>query len=235
MSQWEAPYKPAELTEHRLVEAILDDSFPINSTLPPERELAEQLGVTRPTLREALQRLSRDGWLDIHHGKSTRVRDFWREGNLTILGTITRFQQYLPADFVANLLQIRLLLAPQYTRLAFQNNREKALEYLQKRQDLPDESGAFVEYDLNLHILFTILSENPIFTLIFNGFIDLYRITGDIYFSQTASRESSREFYRTLAEAGSAGDLDSVEQITRQVMQDSIDLWNRAGSQESSR
>ena len=74
---WELPLRPAERVENRLIQAIVGGEFPINSTLPPERELARRLGVTRPTLREALQRLARDGWIEIHHGKSTRVRDYW--------------------------------------------------------------------------------------------------------------------------------------------------------------
>ena len=111
---WKALQRPAELAENRLINAIVDGEFPINSTLPPERELAQRLGVTRPTLREALQRLARDGWIEIHHGKSTRVRDYWHEGNLAVLGTIARHQDHLPPDFVPNLLQVRELLAPAY-------------------------------------------------------------------------------------------------------------------------
>ncbi len=230
MTQWEAPLKPAELAENRLVEAILDGTFPINSTLPPERELAEQLGVTRPTLREVLQRLNRDGWLEIHHGKSTRVRDYWREGNLMILGTIARHQSQTPASFVPNLLQIRLLLAPAYTRLAVQNQNEQVIEFLQGLATLPDEAEAFAENDLKLHLLFTQLSGNPIFTLIFNGFNELYRATGQVYFALPAGRESSRNFYKTLLVAAKAKDLDQTETIVRQVMQQSIDLWNVANN-----
>jgi GntR family transcriptional regulator, negative regulator for fad regulon and positive regulator of fabA len=228
MTQWEAPDKPAELTENRLVEAFLDGTFPINSSLPPERELAEQLGVTRPTLREALQRLSRDGWLEIHHGKATRVRDYWREGNLTILAAIARYQKNVPPAFVKNLLQVRLLLAPAYTRLAVENARSEVLQYLEVQNTLTDTVEAFVEYDLNLHILFTRLSGNPIFTLIFNGFGDLYRSMGMLYFTDAAGRTSSRNFYNKLLAAVQANDLIRVEEVTRQVMQESIDLWQKA-------
>lgn len=228
MTQWEAPSKPAELTENRLVEAILDGTFAINSTLPPERELAEQLGVTRPTLREALQRLSRDGWLEIRQGKPTRVRDFWREGNLTILGTVARFPQYLPTDFVKHLLQIRLLLAPEYTRLAVQNSKKSVLQFLDRRIELDDNKEVFVDYDMNLHILCTQLSGNPVFTLIFNGFIDLYRNMGALYFSIPASRESSRNYYTALATAASSGNLDDVESVVRSTMNESITLWQKA-------
>ena len=113
---WESPQRPAELTESRLIAAILDGTFPINSTLPAERELAEKLGVTRPTLREALQRLGRDGWLEIHQGKPTRVRNYWQEGNLGLLNAITRDPDKLPPDFITQLLEARISLAPGLCR-----------------------------------------------------------------------------------------------------------------------
>lgn len=96
MPEWSAPPKIAEITERRLLDAILDGSFPIDSKLPPERELAGMLGVTRPTLREALQRLSREGWLEIHHGKQTRVKNYWQEGNLLILNYLVHNLQAQP-------------------------------------------------------------------------------------------------------------------------------------------
>src|SRR5574341_1576922 len=59
LPDWPAPAKPAELAYNRLIEAILDGSFPANTVLPGERQLAEMLGVTRPTLRETLQQIGR--------------------------------------------------------------------------------------------------------------------------------------------------------------------------------
>jgi GntR family negative regulator for fad regulon and positive regulator of fabA len=228
MVKWDIPLKPAELAENRLVEAILDGNFPINSSLPPERELAEMLGVTRPTLREALQRLSRDGWLEIHHGKPTRVRDYWREGNLTILGQIARYQKIVYPDFVVNLLQIRYLMAPAYTRQAFENSLPEVKQFLQTLQALPDETNVFVEKDLELHLLFTKLSGNPIFTLIFNGFGDLYLIMGKLYFTNPEARLSSQNFYKNLLEAANQNNPSLAEEVTRQVMSDSIHYWELA-------
>ncbi len=70
--------RPSEHAESALVDAILDGEFPPGSVLPGERSLATQLGVTRPTLREAIQRLARDGWLTVAHGKPTVVNNFWQ-------------------------------------------------------------------------------------------------------------------------------------------------------------
>ena len=85
---WSAPQRPAAYAEEALVNAILDGTYPAGTTLPGERDLAAQLGVTRPTLREVLGRLERDGWLTVRHGKATRVNDLWREGGLNVLEAI---------------------------------------------------------------------------------------------------------------------------------------------------
>ena len=227
MTTWETPSKPTELTESRLVTAILDGTFPINTNLPPERDLAEKLGVTRPTLREALQRLSRDGWIEIHHGKSTRVRDYWHEGNLLILNAIARHQTSLPADFVPNLLQIRLLLAPAYTRLAMQNSLNDTIHLLESLQNTPDTAEDFTRADLELHRRLTCLSNNPVFTLILNGFGDLYQTMGLLYFQRQQNRDHSRSFYKKLLSAVLSNDLFLAEEVTRRVMEDSISLWTK--------
>jgi GntR family negative regulator for fad regulon and positive regulator of fabA len=222
---WELPPRPAELVENRLITAILDDEFPIDSRLPPERELAQRLGVTRPTLREALQRLARDGWIEIHHGKSTRVRDYWHEGNLAVLGTIARHQDQVPPDFVPNLLQVRQLLAPAYARLAVKRAARNLAKFLAGYQDLPDTPEAFAQADWELHQYLTIASGNPVFTLILNGFKELYPYMGRVYFTPPKARARSRQFYAGLRACAAARDPERAEIITREVMQDSIDLW----------
>src|SRR5690349_14460137 len=56
-----------------LLEAILNRQFPDNR-LPPEPELAEQLAVSRTTIRAALQALERLGVLSRAPGRGTMVR-----------------------------------------------------------------------------------------------------------------------------------------------------------------
>jgi GntR family negative regulator for fad regulon and positive regulator of fabA len=222
---WELPPRPAELIENRLINAIVDGDFPINSTLPSERELAQRLGVTRPTLREALQRLARDGWIEIHHGKPTRVRDYWHEGNLTVLGTIARHQDHVPPDFVPNLLQVRELLAPAYARMTVKRAAKNLAQFLERYQELIDTPDAFAKADWKLHQFLTIESGNPIFTLILNGFKELYPPMSSAYFAQPKARARSRKFYADLRAAAQARDPDRAEAITRDMMRDSINLW----------
>lgn len=231
--QWTPPHKPAELTEKRLITAILDGVFPINTTLPPERELAEQLGTTRPTLREALQRLSRDGWIEIHHGKPTRIRDYWKEGNLSVLASIAEYPNHLPENFIGNLLVIRQLMAPTYTRLAVENQPQLVEGMLAEAMMIKDDALVFSETDWNLHYQFTLASGNPIFTLILNGFKELYFMMGEKYFALKQARDYSRDFYSQLLLCTQNNQPEKAEQITSEVMRQSLNFWKEINLQHT--
>ena len=110
--------KPSISAEQQLLAGIQSGKYPVGSNLPPERELALDLQVTRPTLREVLQRLARDGWLDIHHGKPTKVRTYLEDGSLSVLSALAEKMEEIPAELIDQVLHLRLLLAPAYTRLA---------------------------------------------------------------------------------------------------------------------
>lgn len=225
---WEPPQKPAEAAESRLIAAMLDGSFAIGANLPPERELAAQLGVTRPTLREALQRLARDGWVEIRHGLPTRVRDFWQEGGLGILGAISRLRGYLPPDFIPNLLDVRLALAPGYAYHAIRNNPADITALLRDYSGLKDDPIAFTNADWNLHHALTVASHNPVYTMILNGFQDLYVAMGPIYFALQYARAHSRTFYDELLAASEDQDADAAEAVTRRAMAESLGIWRAA-------
>jgi GntR family negative regulator for fad regulon and positive regulator of fabA len=147
MADWSAPQRPAAYAEEALVTAILEGTYPPGSTLPGERDLAAQMGVTRPTLRETLQRLACEGWLTIQQGKATRVNDFWREGGLTVLGALVRYSEQLPPDFVPNLLEVRLALAPAYTRAAVESSAVRVAGCLADHVLLDDTPEAFAAFD----------------------------------------------------------------------------------------
>lgn len=229
MENWQPIPRPAEIAEQRLLEAILGGRFAINSSLPGERDLAEQVGVTRPTLREALQRLARDGWLDIQHGKPTRVRDYWREGSLAVLATLAQSEVHQPADFIAHLLEIRLLLGPTYARQAFEAAAGEVAALLADSQSLADTPAAFARFDWKLHSRLTRLAANPVFPLLMNGFEKLYVLVGERYFSFDECRAHSRGFYAKLLDCAENGDAPQSEAVMRETMQASLALWERLG------
>ncbi len=232
MTYHSAPQRPAAYAEEVLMTAILDGTYPPGTTLPGERDLAAQLGVTRPTLRETLQRLDCDGWLTIRHGKATRVNDFWREGGLNVLGALVRYSRQLPPEFVPNLLEVRLALAPAYCRSAVARSPAAVVDYLAYYAGLDDEPAALAAFDWTLHYNLTVACGNPVYTLILNGFAGFYEDMARVYFARDEARTSSRAWYAALLGAARQQDSAAAEQATREAMQESIDLWRQSPDAE---
>jgi GntR family transcriptional regulator, negative regulator for fad regulon and positive regulator of fabA len=224
---WQPLQKPAEMAESRMLEAILSGHFPINSSLPGERDLADQVGVTRPTLREALQRLARDGWLDIQHGKPTRVRDYWQEGGLAVLAVLAQTPASQSPDFVTHLLEFRVLVAPAYTRQAIEAAAEKVVALLEPYPHLEENPSAFARADWKLHMRLTQLTPNPIFRFLFNGFQKLSITIGEQYFAFPACRQHSRNFYAELLDCARTSAAFDAETLTRRIMEESLALWQK--------
>jgi len=210
-----------------LVDAILDGEFPPGATLPGERALARQLGVTRPTLREAIQRLARDGWLTVAHGKPTVVRNYWQAGGLNVLGKLVEHQAHLSAGFISQLLEVRLHLAPAYTRSAVAHAAPEIAGFLVAAETLADSPAEYAHFDWLLHHKLTICSGNPIYTLILNGFESIYETMARRYFSPADARAMSAGFYRELRQHALAADPAAAEALSRRVMLASIAYWEQ--------
>jgi GntR family transcriptional regulator, negative regulator for fad regulon and positive regulator of fabA len=224
---WKPPEKPGELTESRLIGAILDNHFPPGSNLPGERELAVLFGVTRPTLREVLQRLERDGWIEIRQGKPTRVREYWQEGNLAVLVAVALHKGEIPADFVPNLMNVRILLAPAYTCMAIERDCAAVAGLLENAPAGGDPPEIYTSYDFTMHRQLTIISGNPVFSLFINSVTQLYQVVGSVYFSQAETRAHSHQYYQGLLDCARRQDSSRAQSLTERVMRESLELWKK--------
>ncbi|WP_440874077.1 fatty acid metabolism transcriptional regulator FadR [Thalassotalea sp. PLHSN55] len=216
---------PAGFAEQYIVESIWNGGFPPGSILPAERELSELIGVTRTTLREVLQRLARDGWLTIKHGKPTKVNNFWDTSSLNILETLAQLDQEGIPDLVDNLMSARTNISAIYVRGAIKNNPEKTIELLSSYVDVEDTGEAFADFDYQLNKELVVASGNSIYLLILNGFKGLYSRIGRLYFSHPRGREISRDFYNDLIELAKAGKFDESVYCVRKFGIESGKLW----------
>ena len=97
---------------------IRSQEFPAGSRLPPERDLARQLGVSRPSVREALIALEVEGLVDVRVGSG-----------IYVLGSRTDGE---PAEIVAGsgpfeLLRARWIIEGECAALAARNARKPQL------------------------------------------------------------------------------------------------------------
>lgn len=153
---------------------ILKGTYEIGERLPPERALAEQLGVNRTSLRAALKQLEQLGLLVSRQGHGTRVLDFKRTGKLDLLAHM------IPAvggpKILHNLLEFRQILGQEAARLAAERIDDEKLEEIE--QLLPDSADdetpeASLARDLEFYTLVTDASGNLVFTLLVNTVRDL--------------------------------------------------------------
>ncbi len=98
-----------------IADAILDGAFAPGSALPPERDLAEQLGVNRTSLRQGLARLQQMGLIEARHGSGNVVRD---PQGLTHPAVVEALVRRLGPEFLVELLEVRAALGPMIGRLA---------------------------------------------------------------------------------------------------------------------
>ena len=219
-----APRRPGEHAERELLSALLSNRWAPGDALPAERELAAALGVTRPTLREALKKLDRDGFVTVRHGLPTRVNDLWTEGGLNVLAGLAEHGE-IPKGFVKQLLEVREVLAPAYAREAVRHAPARVAAFLERAEALGPSAAEWTSFDWELHHLLAVSSGNPVYTLILNGFRRLFARMARLYFDRPAAREASRAFYAALRLAAAAGDAARAERVTRDVMTRSVELW----------
>jgi len=216
--------RPKEHAVNQILTLILNNTFPPESVLPGERELAKQIGVTRQTLREVLQRLASEGWVTISHGKPTVVNDYWQEGGHGILSSIAGYAEYLPRDFVRDLTEYRIFTTPAMTEKAAARHPEIMLAHLDTAKDLADTADAFVTFDWRLQWLAARYSGNKIFPLMWNDYTDIFHRLGRQYFSYAYSRKSSLQYYRDLKDA-IRSESGNIREIVETVMRNSMDIW----------
>src|SRR3954469_20707845 len=102
----------------QLLGEVVDGSFAPGDSLPSERRLAELLGVSRPAVREALQRMSATRLVEVRHGGATTVRDFQRYAGLDLLPRLLVRGGELDPEVARSVLGGRLAIGPAVAALA---------------------------------------------------------------------------------------------------------------------
>jgi GntR family transcriptional regulator, transcriptional repressor for pyruvate dehydrogenase complex len=131
------PFKPIErstvvdaVTE-QLRTQILSGSFPPGARLPAERDLAEQLGINRLTLRAALSRLEALGLIETQHGTGSVVRNYREHGGVEMLPSLLAVcRNGDPETYLAltrDVLELRKTLSCEAVALAAERRTEADL------------------------------------------------------------------------------------------------------------
>ena len=132
---------------------ILAGELANGSQLPPERDLAVRLGVSRGAVREAIRVLQAQGIIVTHSGRSHGTRIQSMPSNA--LGRILRLQLALDALTVADLTETRIALERAACAAAARHRRPETLATaaaLLERMLVVQDPIAFNQLDTDFHI-----------------------------------------------------------------------------------
>ena len=144
-----------------LAELIAAGLLKVGDELPPERELATMLEVSRESLRGGLQLLADRGMLEIGQGTRTRIRQ------IPVIETPRPHDLQETADLTDEaILGARLVLEPALARLAAENIDDASLLRLEKlieaQRGFDDDPVRFQISDREFHLAIFQASGNPV-------------------------------------------------------------------------
>lgn len=182
---------------------ILDGTFAAGTRLPSEHELAEQYGVSRNVVREALKRLKEHGLVVIRTGSGTYVSQPTTE---PVSQALRRLLRHNSESFsVTHFYEVRRMLEPETARLAAQRASEEEIAHIQSAlrsmERHRDNSVAWTNADLDFHLAIASAAHNPLITSLLEPLTDSLRKVIAAGHIDPAGTEAGLEAHRRILKA----------------------------------
>lgn len=166
---------------------ILAGKLRAGQRLPSERDLAAQLGVSRPVLHQAILALDVKGLVQIEPRRGVFVSDFRKDGSIALLTTLMSHGEgaYQP-DLLNSLMAARALIEVETAQLAAQHRSAADLDelgaLLVQSRGLENDVAGLVAYDFSIHQRVAIASGNLMYPLIINSLKSVHaNLAGTFY------------------------------------------------------
>lgn len=191
----------------RFEELILSGHFKIGQRLPAERELALQLGVSRPVVHEGLVELAARGLVTLTPRVGTVVNDYRREGSLTLLSSLVQYHKgRLEPRLLESMLQLRLMIEPEFARLAAENRTDDHIgafhQILAAEESTPVRHvRKITDLDFEFHLLIAVASGNTVYPLLLNSFRPVYTNLSGQFFKDAQVMETVHRYHRNMVRA----------------------------------
>jgi GntR family transcriptional repressor for pyruvate dehydrogenase complex len=148
---------------------VLDHDLVAGTRLPSERNLAEMLGASRPTVSQALRSLSLTGLVEIRRGSGAYVL---RQPDRSIMTSLTTLFE-LERDNVTHLVELRQWLEQLGVQEAATRRTRDDLaglrDSLRRLADSVGETSTWIAADTVFHATVVAVSGNPFLTAIYES------------------------------------------------------------------
>lgn len=211
---------PDEVFDQVLSE-VVDGGIGAGEALPSERRLAEVLGVSRPAVREALQRMAQTRLLDVRHGGATTVRDFRRYAGLDLLPRLLVRRGELDPAVARSILEARLVVGPGVAALAAERGGPAQEAVLADTVDALGGTEDGVERQRHALAFWDVVvdaADSIVFRLMFNSLRAAYEPALEALAPLMAEEVGQVGAYRLLTAAIGAGDPETARAAADRVL-----------------
>lgn len=199
----------------QIEKAILNKKFPPGSKLPTEAELCEQFGVSRTSVREALQILNTHGFVSIEKGKGIFVKNLSSD---SVTNSILKFLEHrFDGDYVYDLIHARQIIEPGIAYAAALKRTDEDLELLAEDVEaIKSKDNDYTEHtqhDMAFHLHLAHASKNKLMPLLLKPIHKLMPLVkSNVLANVKDAKEAAIIWHGKIYEAVKAGDAEGAKQ-----------------------
>jgi GntR family transcriptional regulator, transcriptional repressor for pyruvate dehydrogenase complex len=210
----------------QIEQSIREGKLKPGDQLPAERELAQEFGVSRTAVREAVKTLSEKGLVEAYSGRGTFVSTGKSQAIRHSLDSFLNSGDLKDSDYVA---EMREILEPEFTALAATRIEEQHLVMMREAVAVMDRSmrnpDAYIEADLDFHLALAEAAGNPLILSLLDSLVGVLRKQRLGIFSVAGGPERGQVHHKLILEAIEKRSASSARKAMRahlqQVNQDS--------------
>src|ERR1700684_3132619 len=210
----------------QIEESVLNGTLKPGDQLPAERELAQQLGVSRTAVREAVKTLREKGLVEAYSGRGTFITDGTSQAARQSFDLMVKVGQQ---EGSAHLAELRLVLEPGIAALGAVRAKEEdvatmreAVVVMDRAQKDPD---VYIEADLDFHLALAEAAANPLILSLIDSIVGLLREQRMRIFNVDGGPERGQLHHKRILEAVREHDAEKARTCMRahlkQVKEDS--------------
>jgi GntR family transcriptional regulator, transcriptional repressor for pyruvate dehydrogenase complex len=186
----------------QIEDSILKGALKPGDQLPAERELAQQFGVSRTAIREAVKALREKGLVEAYSGRGTFVRDGTSQAIRQSLDLMIKIGQQ---DGSPHLAELRAILEPEIAALAAIRISEQHLASMRETVAVMDRArndpDAYIEADLDFHLCLAEAAANPLILSLIDSIVGMLREQRMRIFQVDGGPERGQFHHKRILEA----------------------------------
>lgn len=202
---------------NKMGEQICSGQFQPGDILPAEDELAEQMQVSRITIRETMKSLSAKGMLQVRrrHGTIVLPRSEWQLFDPDVITWRARAGA-VDADLVADLMELRTIIEPNAAKLAAKRatpeDRAAVRRAFKAMERAVAGHGEYVPADLAFHGAILTACHNQFIQQMQNALSAILRTSFELSSEIEGGPARSLPMHEALCVAIEQGDAQAAEQ-----------------------